>query len=183
MSTPLSVVPEESPKSSTSVEEVKVVEVKQAEEVKEENKAEDLKPVKEGKQAEEVAQKMEEKLDEQLDKLSAEIKSSLKIVLDCPLPSVVLAVMQCVEKIAKDCKGDLKKAIAMKVLSELELPAETKEMLKMMITSGLIFQMIDSLVDAAKHPDSLRKESKDVTEAKASKEDIDVVKKGCCTLM
>ena len=168
MSTPLSVVPEESPKASTPVEEVKVVEGKQAEDVK---------------QAGEVAQKMEEKLDEQLDKLSAEIKSSLKIVSDCPLPSVVLAVMQCVEKIAKDCKGDLKKAIAMKVLSELELSAETKEMLKMMITSGLIFQMIDSLVDAAKHPDSLRKESKDVTEAKASKEDIDVVKKGCCTLM
>jgi hypothetical protein len=174
MSTPLSVVPEESPKSSTSVEEVKVVEVKQAEDVKEEKKDEDL------KQAEEVAQKMEEKLDEQLDKLSAEIKSSLKIVLDCPLPSVVLAVMQCVEKIAKDCKGDLKKAIAMKVLSELELPAETKEMLKMMITSGLIFQMIDSLVDAAKHPDSLRKESNDVKDVK---EDIDVVKKGCCTVM
>jgi len=119
--------------------------------------------------AEAVAEEVKVVIKDELEDLVKDVKSRIQLQPSDPIPTIILRVMQVIECTKQIAKGENKKAVALRVLEQLEIPAETRETLKFMIVTGVVGHLIDSFVDVAKKQFDVQ-----------SKEEV---KGGCCVVM
>jgi hypothetical protein len=153
---------EETQEIAVTTEEAKVEAEVQAEQKVEEQKVEEVK-------AEDAASESSN-LDKLIDKIQADYQEQLNSIVN--IYEVVLIVIQVVEQ---EYKQD-KKSVAVQILSKLKLNEAIKSEVDAVIASGMIDQIIESLVKVASNSQihSLFTKSKQQL--------ISTAPKSCCTI-